>query len=143
MNIRSPDIYIAQLDSLDVEHEPTYQPGYLVPGATWCNRVVSDATERLGCPVPFYLANNQHDWLSSDVGKEAGWLELVDFGAAVAAADLGQPTIASWKNPGGSHGHIAMIRPGGHITQAGAHNYNDAPLVRGFGDLQPQFFTHP
>ena len=142
MNIRSPDIYRAQLDSLDVENEPMYQPGYLVPNSTWCNRVVSDATERLRCPVPLMLANEQHAWLSDERGKAAGWIRLVDFGAAVAAADIGQPTIASWANPAGQHGHIALVRPGGHITQAGAHNHNDAPLARGFGDLQPDWFTH-
>ncbi len=65
---------------------------------------------------------------------------------AKAAAELGQPTIASWLNPSGDHGHIAMVtpslRPGCHIAQAGRLNYESAPLNWGFGSYEPDYFTH-
>ncbi len=144
---RTPEAYLAAIAALDVEHAEKYQPGHLLPGATWCNLFCEDACKALKVPLPGeMLANALHDWLGSPEGKQAGWLELVDVGAASAAAGLGQPTIASWKNPDGGHGHIAMVVPserfGCHIAQAGRTNYQSAPLNWGFGSYEPTFFTH-
>lgn len=135
--------YDAELDSLCVETEPIYQPGYLAPGLTWCNRLVSDATARLGCPIPFLPANAQHDWLRNlDGGSRAGWVEVHDLPEAIINASRGYPTVASWRNNLRPHGHIALVRSNGHICAAGAHNFNDAALTRSFGPVEPRFFTH-
>ncbi len=132
--------YAAVLDSMHVETEAHYQPGYLVAGATWCNRLVSDATAALGCPIPFRPANAQYDWLYA--GGAGGWVEVFGLLDATAHAALGQPTVAAWRNNLGLHGHIALVRPNGHVCAAGAHNFNDAPLTRSFGPVAPRFFTH-
>lgn len=152
---RSLEVYALQLDGLDVEHAQHYQPGWGGTGWTHCNALVADACARLGVTVPLIMANDQVDWLCGDatghfgwtpesMGPGHGWLELVTRGAAIAAANLGQPTIVAWKNHDGPHGHIAMVRPGKElrICQAGGQNFNDAPYNRGFGSLESRFFTH-
>ncbi len=153
---RSAEAYAMALDSLDVEHALHYQPGWGGVGYTHCNAVTADACVALGVRLPLLKAN-----LNGDAGKTQGWVKLVSRHAAVAAAGLGQPTVLSWKNPKcmhchklesehddqahafeAGHGHIAMLRPNGNICQAGAHNFNDAPVEKGFGQLEPEMFTH-
>ncbi len=143
---RTPEAYAATLDGLDVENDASYHPGHLIPGTTWCNVFCADACARMGVTLARLLANELADWLPGEKGKAHGWLELVDRGAAVAAANVGQPTVCIWKNPTGPHGHIAMVRPSAsgelRICQAGATNFNDAPFNRGFGSLECRFYTH-
>ena len=143
---RSPATYVATLATLDVEHAESYRAGRLIPGTTWCNLYLSDGCAALGVGMPFVLANDQCDWLHSPMAAQRGWVALVDSSSAKAAAELGQPTVAVWKNPG-SHGHVAFVipsgRPGIHISQAGRVNYASAPLSWGFGEHTPAFFTHP
>ncbi len=133
--------YSAVLDSLDVEHNAAYQPGYLVPQSSWCNRLCSDATAKLGCPIPFRPANAQYDWLRGG-GASGEWVEVTNLLEATAHAALGQPTVAAWRNNLGLHGHIALVRPNGHVCAAGAHCFNDAPLTMSFGPVVPRFFSY-
>jgi hypothetical protein len=96
-------------------------------------------------PPQHFLANRQRDWLLDD-GLAAGWRE-VGAQEAQRLANRGVVVVASFKNDDqsfhGGHGHIALIRPstksaalvakeGPQITQAGGHNYNSAPLNKGF-----------
>ena len=54
-------------------------------------------------------------------------------------ANLGNVSVAVWKNPTGGHGHTAVIRPGFvtprgvTIAQAGSTNFGIGHLVDGFG----------
>ena len=141
---RSAAALKAVLDSLDVEHEHRYRPGYLVSNSTWCNRFVTDATEKLGCPVPFVLANEQHDWISGDAGRAKGW-RAVDFSEALKGINEGLPTVAAWRNPIG-HGHVGMgcpsSMPGLHIAAAGRVNFACAPIAWSFGDHPFRLFSH-
>ncbi len=98
------------------------------------------------CPPPQHLlANRQRDWLL-DEGRAEGWRQ-VGAQEAQRLANGGVVVVASFKNDDehfhGGHGHIALIRPstkgaaqiakeGPQITQAGGHNYNSAPLNKGF-----------
>ena len=61
-------------------------------------------------------------------------------------ANTGRPVVASWRNPGGI-GHIAMVRPSAgemQIAQAGARNFNEGGLRRGFGNAAgaTEFFVN-
>ncbi len=96
-------------------------------------------------PPQHLLANHQRDWLL-DEGRAAGWRQ-VGAQDAQRLANRGVVVVASFKNNDpnfhGGHGHIAIIRPstkneaqvtkeGPQITQSGGHNYNSAPLSKGF-----------
>jgi hypothetical protein len=49
---------------------------------------------------------------------------------------------AAWKNPTGQSGHVAMLLPDGTIAQAGRNCLWRAPITKGFGRINPLFFTH-
>ena len=83
-------------------------------------------------------ANAMHTWLAT---HHDGWRLVVPADAHARAA-LGFPVVASWLNPTGKSGHVAMLLPGGLIAQAGQSNLFMVPLARGFGKLEPSFFTH-
>lgn len=144
---RSRENYLSTIALLKVETNPIYEPSN---GLTWCNRFVTNATAELECEIPFKLANAQCDWLNDIAGHEAGWFECSSPVLAGLRAESGFPTVAVWRNlaqPPHNHGHIAMVVPalsgeGLHIAQAGEHNYNNAPIARGFGALRPMFFSH-
>jgi hypothetical protein len=103
----------------------------------------------MGAPVPLALANDQHDWLA------ANWEQLKDDenGAAIEKARLlaesGELVVASWKNPTGSHGHIAVCVPAADadegklcVSAAGGQNWMQAPIEKSFGlSIHPDFFT--
>lgn len=169
---RSPSLYLAIIEGLHVTTSQKYHSGFLIPGATWCNRFVSDATAALGCAVPFMLANEMVEKYLAGDGKRDGWAELTPVGAqsasSIAAADakLGLPVVAGYVNLHcavcgklleahvgvdhpfkDGHGHVAMVvpseKPGTWIAQAGAMNYDLAPISWGFGAIEPRFFVHP
>ena len=61
-------------------------------------------------------ANETYDWLVNN-GEEYGWREVTPA-EAHEAANMGKPTVASWKNPNFNpntkkrlSGHIAVVRP--------------------------------
>jgi hypothetical protein len=156
---RSRQNYLDAIASLDVEHNPIYQAGYLVAGVTWCNRFLTDATRLLDCEIPFAKANDQVIWLAGMPGAAAGWLELHDLSMpqglvsretqAIARVELGLPTVAVWSNPKpADHGHVGMVVPtlppstGVHVAAAGSHNFQNAAVSRSFGVYVPRYFTH-
>ena len=144
---RTPEHLKAALDSFDVEHAPQYQRRPLIkdgPIYTFCNQFVQDACELLGVPLPRgLLARQQIAWWDSQLGQKAGWFEVLTAVEADRLSSLGRPVVATWLNPDkNKSSHVAMLRSPGRITQAGAHNYNDAPLVKGFGSYLPRFWAN-
>ena len=153
---RSRARYLEAIASLDVEHAPKYRARDLDGSgnqSTFCNLFLSDCTKLLGCPIPWKLATDQAGWLDSAAGLSSGWHEIVASGEATAGAqaaihaDIGYPTVAVWANHAG-HGHVAIVCPaipqgsGLHVAAAGAQNFQNAPISRSFGAIQPRFFTH-
>jgi hypothetical protein len=123
----------------------------LPPGShTHCSAFVAAFCLRHDIPMLFpppqhLLANRQRDWLLAE-GRAEGWRQ-VGGQDAQRLANRGVVVVASFKNNDphfhGGHGHIALIRPsaksaaqvakeGPQITQSGGHNYNSAPLSKGF-----------
>jgi hypothetical protein len=149
--VRSPEKTKELVAARKVESEPRYAPNHPAPGTTWCNLYVQGLLEDLEVPFPTpgWFAHQQIDWLASDAGEAAGWSEC-SSGEAVAFANKGYPVIVTYrnsKNPPEGHSHIGLVVPSEstlrpHITQAGAHNYLDAPLEKGFGNLPVRFFWH-
>lgn len=143
---RSPAAIAEAVALVDPERNVELQPG---GGLTWCNKFIKLVTALLECAVPFLLANDQLDWLAGDAGAAHGW-RAVTPQEAMADAAKGCPVIVGWKNPDPKgHGHIALVRapPPGRsgvwISQAGAHNYELAPLINGFGNHAPLvWFAH-
>lgn len=126
-------------------------------GLTFCNCAITEMTAQLvEQPVPLLIANEQHDWLDGDAGKEAGWRKLEDDqdGTAIEKArilaEAGAVVVASWKNPTGGHGHIGLCVPAPdndkgrlYIAAAGLQNYEQAPIERSFGlSIHPDFYVH-
>ncbi len=151
---RNPMLLMAAVNSLKLETNEIYQPGYLVPGTTWCNRFATDITALLSCEIPFRKANQQLEYLAGLEGATAGWYELtgpVKTIVAVDQAERGFPCVAVWSNPNG-HGHIALLVPGPKgkmfIAQAGASCFSSGPVTRGFWNkaqnalLPFRLFTH-
>src|SRR5262249_37771172 len=114
---------------------------------TYCNVYVHDVTRSLGAAIPLSVrdgrgqtqwlnANRMQDWLRQPGN---GWRSV---GAAEAQrlANQNRPVVASWKNPTGGHGHIAVVRPGTYsatygpaIAHAGTTPSNNATVAQGFG----------
>lgn len=138
------------LDSLNVERNPRYLPsGPKGNRTTWCNRFAQDALRQLGVPqqhAPSGLANQMNDFLNKK-GAVNGW-RRVSAQEAQQMANLGKPTLATWKNPTGGHGHIGVIRPGElkggspTMAQAGGRNFNNGTVRQGFGSKEPQYFVY-
>ena len=120
-------------------------------GNTYCNIYVWDATKAMGAEIPHWVngreldANGANSWLRSQ-GAAHGWRQAT-ASEAQAAANRGQPSVASWNNPGGI-GHIAMVRPGELTSdgpasaQAGGVNFNNRHIANGFGSRQPGYWVH-
>lgn len=130
---------------------------------TFCNILVWDVTRAMVGPdeeIPHWVngkemtVNDLVGWLRKE-GKARGWRRLDDRGAQQAAND-GHPTIAIWKNVGGS-GHVAIVRPGSvggdrwndrrsAIAQAGRLVLDATHLTKGFNDpklrKEIEFWTH-
>lgn len=111
--------------------------------ATYCNIFAVDVMRALRAPLPHWLnkneinANATFTWLSD---SKNGW-KAVSPSDAARAAKQGIPGVAVWKNPTGSSGHIAVIRPdtpdnrldNPQIAQAGWVNYVSTDVETGFG----------
>jgi hypothetical protein len=149
---RSPSRYLEVVKQFDVENNPRYKvrdtSGDGKPD-TFCNIFLWDVTRAMGCEIEHWWdgkelsANGVADWLVKE-GSRYGWQDVGLLGAADQAA-RGRPTIAVWKNPGGT-GHVAVVVPTGNgqlqIAQAGRLNFFDKPLRSGFGDHPVKFYTH-
>lgn len=132
---------------LAVDQNFAFQPR---EGATYCNDYVSVACAGLGVKLPPLKADDQADWLAGVDGVASGW-RLVDPLEAQHLAELGTPVVASWKNPSGGHGHIALVVPGVgmsnpdhlYVSAAGSRNYVRAPIENSFGlSIHPLFFAN-
>lgn len=150
---RSADLYRRVCAQFNVTSSPRYAAG---PGVTWCNIYVWDATSAMGAEVPHWYdpatgaptsvgrgvetrANDVYNWL---VRGHGGWREGT-HAEATANAALGRPSVAAYFNPTpGRSGHVAMVLPNGNIAQAGASNFFDVPVSRGFGSLPVRYFLH-
>ncbi len=120
-------------------------------GNTFCNIFSWDATKAMGAEIPHWVngreldANGTNAWLRNQ-GSAHGWSQAT-AGEAQAAANRGQPSVATWNNPGGI-GHIAMVRPGElndsgpASAQAGGINFNHGHIANGFGSRQPGYWVH-
>jgi hypothetical protein len=143
---RSSENYKRVLDSLDVEHNARFQKRDITGDGrdeTFCNWLVADACGLLEVHLPKGLkAREQVIWLAGSDGKLAGWFECQAKDAG-EHANLGHPTIAGWVNPDPERSsHVAMLRSSGRVCQAGARNYNDTPILNGFGVRAVRYFTH-
>lgn len=147
---RSRYAYLAILGQYPVETHARYLPEWFgKQRRTKCNVLVADATQALGCAVPWVLANEQVRWLATQGCQRYGWVTC-DKGAAAGYAHRGWPTLAAWENPTpGESGHIAFVIPpptdasGLWVCQAGAVNRASMPLASGFGAYPVTFFCHP
>ena len=157
---RDPSTYAQVLNQFAVGNNPRYAPR---DGNTYCNIYAWDATKAMGAEIPHWVdrngspaavgasgaheldANGLNSWLNNH-GASNGWRQ-VSAQEAQAAANQGQPSVASWRNPGGI-GHVAMVRPGEitgggpAIAQAGGSNFNSGHVSDGFGSRQPEYWVH-
>ncbi|MFZ5826289.1 MAG: hypothetical protein ACOY94_18505 [Bacillota bacterium] len=165
---RSASAYNNVIDQFAVENNPRYAirdsngDGY---DDTFCNIFVWDVTKAMGAEVPHWVypdgtvaeagakgayelnANGVFDWMKNH-GSENGW-RVVTAEEAQAFANDGKPVVATWHNPTGGAGHVAMVRPGSYsatdgpsIAQAGSQNVGDASLKQGFGNRVPLYYVH-
>lgn len=132
------------VNALHVEQAPRYAPkvadGHLV---TWCNILAWDIASALGHTLPHWVdkdgapcqvargseltANATMDWLATVGIDRYGW-HLVS-----SLQDAASSRFAVAVSKGAAHGHIAVVRPDGFITQAGARCYSKCSLEEGFG----------
>jgi hypothetical protein len=139
----SPEV----IDWLDPMNRTRYQPRN---GATYCNIFAWDWSRALGCEIPHWIdeagrpaamgkgreltINDTITWLK-EKGPLNGWFP---------GAGVGEPCIATWRNPNG-HGHVSVVRSEGEdrwshrYAQAGAVCYADAPLASCFSRPRWQF----
>lgn len=142
---------LAILDLLDVENNPAWKRRDVTGDGkpeTFCNQAVEAACSKLGCPLPpGCLANTQLDWLESDSGAAAGWVQI-NRNLAAHFAELGFPVIGGLKALG--HGHVVMVVPavggtGLHTWQAGRRNHANASIERSWPAadiLNVRFYVH-
>lgn len=158
---RGPAQYLAVVKQFGVESNPRYTPR---GGNTFCNIFLWDVTRHMSCEIPHwyvaysktpegkvtalgneYNANAVCDWLNGKWSQEYGWKSVIDGVNAMARANLGFPTVVAWKNPNGV-GHVGVVipgtQPGVRIAQAGATNFVDGDVTRGFGHRPVAYFTH-
>lgn len=161
---RSPDNYRKAAAQFEVETNPRYVRGHDGNPAngqeTYCNIYLWDVSKAMSCEIPHWVdpatgvevpmgkgkelsANGVCDWFATH-GLKFDWM-MCSQGKARARASLGYPTVVLWKNPGGI-GHVGVVLPGTdftHLAQAGANNFFDKDLVKGFGSVSPLvFYTH-
>ncbi|USG65670.1 hypothetical protein NDK47_26830 [Brevibacillus ruminantium] len=119
---------------------------YLPDQYTYCNIFSRHVMKEMGAYLPEKLANDLYGWLQGKEAKNKGWRE-VTAEEAQRLANEGFPTIASWKNNNGYHGHIAPVIPYAKgetfnpkdvaasvvVKNAGASNYNYTTLEQAFG----------
>jgi hypothetical protein len=140
----------AAILSVDPEHAPDLQKRDVdgKPGdETFCNFALVRLLRALGLLVPSLLANELVDWFFGEGaykgsgGPREGWREIYDVKQAIDLIERGFPVVFLLKEPG--HGHVALGSPEEpqiagkllelHVAQAGGHNYNCAPITKGFG----------
>ena len=135
------------LDRLDVAHNPAYLPTGRrgTPSrVTHCNPFAQTALRQMGVPAPGGNANSMNRTFNA--GRD-GWRPAT-AAEAQRMANSGHAAVASWANPTGVHGHIAIVRPGvlgeggPRMAQAGGTNFNDGSARRAFGRHTPQYFVH-
>lgn len=120
---------------------------------TFCNVFAQDMAEAMGVLLPRNMrANELRAWLLG-AGVKNSWAlgtlwERSDAHAGMAMAEQGCFAVASWANPTGGPGHIAVLMPslgeaGVWAAQAGAVCFVRELLQRGFGQIAPDIFCHP
>ena len=146
----------------------TTNPEYLRhDGNTYCNIFVMDTAKKLGIPLPEFLdwnkdgkiddylnANEAVSWLDGSynrggakTGVDMGWKQVSQAEAAQMAQN-GSFVVAGWTNPNLSKpGHMAIVRPEStanniRIAQAGANNYENTALSKGFGNRAVTYFVY-
>jgi hypothetical protein len=167
INNRNPNAYEQVINQFAVENNPRYSPKFSAENtitATYCNIFAWDVTRAMNAEIPHWVdsqgapapigkgrelsANGTVDWLHA-YGEKYGWRKATEQ-EAQQKANNGSPVVATWKNPSGQSGHIAMVLPKSQpsnestkIAQAGAKNYNNAPLTKGFGTGKSiEFWVH-
>ncbi len=127
-------------------------------GATYCKTAAEDVMLGMKVVFPHWVdpvtgapaspggksielnINAGVDWLHMH-GQNYGWEECSSE-EATAAANLGQPVLAVWKNPSGGHGHVGAVLSSisivVQIAQAGMHNFERGPITHGFGAVTPE-----
>ena len=147
---RSPQAVLDAVATIDPENAPDLQPGAppAPPDGSWCNKFVDRLMGLLSVPFAPWgeygtLVNDQIAWVDAGNG---GWYPILNAGAAQVAALAGKVVIATFYNLNG-HGHIAVVLPIDgvplQIAQAGATNFNQGTLRRGFGsNITPIFYAH-
>ncbi len=149
---RTPQQYNRAINSYNVANNPAYLPR---DGKTYCNVFAADFAKSLGAPLPLFVTDGNgnitrylgatlmKDWLDGTLnvpgrytqGPANGWIRVGPKRAAEAAND-GFLTIAA------GYGHMAVVRAGTpegasagdiRIAQAGASNFNDGTMSRGWG----------
>jgi hypothetical protein len=138
---RTPQSILDAVATIDPEHNPELQPGYGGPGYTWCNKAAYQMLYELGVILPWPALVN--DMIAYIDGGNDGWYPTSESGAQAAALE-GQVAVATWYNLGG-HGHMALVLPYAgavQIAQAGAINFNQGSVRRGFGNIHPNYYAH-
>lgn len=168
---RSADLYRAVINQFNVESNQRYAVNKQGIGDTYCNIFAWDVTRAMGAEVPHYIdsatgapvssgaggakelnANQVNNWLNS-TGRAFGWTK-VSAEEAQYYANMGMPSITSWKNSAG-HGHLQVVSPsvdgqydpsrGVAIAQAGRQvkNYDYITSVYGASTLpHVEYFVH-
>lgn len=137
-------------------HRRAFTSGQVIP-VTLCSDAINALTVALGCTIPIdldlssglTLANAQHDWLVGEPGKAKGWKPVDTRKTALERAMGGFPTVATWKNPTGGHGHIMLVRPNlkdptrMYVAGAGSRTGGCIRIEDSFGiNIMPDFCTH-
>ncbi|QQE75772.1 hypothetical protein KDJ56_07510 [Brevibacillus composti] len=139
---RSKEAYQKVLDMPKFDVTKSYLPDKY----TYCNIFTRDVMKEMGADMPQKLANDLYGWFQTAQAKKQGWRE-VTAEEAQRLANQGMPTVASWKNTKGYHGHIAPVIPYAKgekfnpndvagsvvVKNAGAKNYNYTTLSQSFG----------
>jgi hypothetical protein len=146
----SPHLTVTDaVEKVDPWRNASLQPGFGGPGNTWCNRFAKLVCDELGATLGGILANEQAEWLRTADAVSCGWVPCGELTARKWCAGGGL-ALATWQNPTGKHGHIAVLVPAlpgappsfTYIAQAGARNFAHEPLARGFGTLPVEFHIH-
>jgi len=146
--------YSKVIDQFNVSKNPRYISACQTSGSTYCSTFVNDVTKAMGAEIPAGLrANGMVDWLNTE---QSGWKKVTATEGktveqmAQQFANEGRPTVAGWKNPSGSSGHVGMVRPGeAHaqlgpaLAQAGSTNFDNKHVINGFGWNRPvSYWVH-
>ena len=154
---RGPSAYRSVIDQFNVERSSRYAPR---DGLTFCNIFVSDVTRAMIADIPHWVIGTTPATHKDDGARELtanatidlmpawNWLACTEA-EAVQHANLGQPTVAAWKNIAGP-GHIAMVVPSESnqvvVAQAGLICNSRIPLSVGFGSKRVKdvrYYWHP